>query len=338
MKCERCGMENYDETYYCKGCGLEFGALEMKREFVEEHSEGYDNNLRLPSQTDSTSGSFVDNNIYTKNLYHTDEAVQQEETETHDNYNDNSESDTAKLSLKKNSQSDNVPEYIYNREYDFYSMSDISNRKKRLIVWDRKNKLITLAVVCAVGLFGWLAITFGKFDTEELVYAEPTIEATLPTEPPTYIAELSYSKHTITDFSGEKINVQFPIPRGYEYEFSPYESYASFAGTVDGGQIAILSTVVFKGDIQKEIDYFKGVYEESQNPLVIEKTDTALGEMTVITMSNSSNATVYQVYVKLDKKNYFHISLSNIPESYKKEARKLIDLIVQDTVVDFIKE
>ena len=48
MKCERCGMENYDETYYCKGCGLEFGALEMKREFVEEHSEGYDNNLRLP--------------------------------------------------------------------------------------------------------------------------------------------------------------------------------------------------------------------------------------------------------------------------------------------------
>lgn len=334
MKCERCGRENYDESYYCRGCGLSFGSVDT-----------VDVEYEMATEVLDKSGSYVDNNMYTKNLYSTEEKAEQDKTEAVDNYNYQAEK--ADNILDKNAQSSNVPEYIYNSEYDFYSRAT-NNRRTPLLEWESKDKITMFAVVVLVGVLLWVSIAFGpltsskKSDEVEEYGTQATenviVESTQPTEFTTYKAELSHNKYTITDFEGEKVSVIFPVPEGYKYEDSGYKNNAVYKGVIDGGVVATLSAVVYEGELEKEIDYYEGLLNEDDGPLDVKTKDTDLGEMTVVTMKNASGYTVYQVYVKLDKKTYFNISLSNIPETYEEEAQKLIDMIVDGTESDPIEK
>jgi hypothetical protein len=185
--------------------------------------------------------------------------------------------------------------------------------------------MVIFSVWCRANNNDILAILYSTNQVQPLeIPTAPEVEV--------YAAKLSGSKQTVTSYTDENIAVQFPVPKRYEYEADSSDNFAMFTRRFKNGTTAIFSAVIFSGDVQKEVDYFEDMQAEEGSPFSKEVTDTALGEMTLITLEKpSAGTTIYHAYVKLDNENYFHISLSNVGEDYKPEAKKLIKLVADDS-------
>lgn len=291
MKCERCGMENYDEAYYCRSCGAKM------------------------DKTDKVIG---------------------------DNF-------LAGNPREFFGQDSNQQQYNVTSPYDTTDMNDVySNTEKKQAEFYKTFGNVT-SVVMIIGILLIISAVVFTFAYEEkenpildgiglTTEIEPPVIPTAP-QIDTYIAKISYNKHTITDFSGEQFSVEFPIPEGYEYHNEDINSYASFSRDINNGGVSSLSAVIYSGDVQAELDDFSELQEENRISLKTEVEDTALGQMTIAELDyRASDSVVYHAYIKLDNENYFHITLSGLTKSYKTQAKKLIDLMVQESKVEYIDD
>lgn len=329
MKCERCGMENYDESYYCRGCGL---AMERSDKTVENY---------FPSG--NPKEFFGQNSNYQQS---NNSSPENEYTQRNKNYSYNKRYSRR---IRSYSQNTNPAESYYSMPHTKRVQSTANTNGRAYANAERKlaeayksmGSVISIVTIIIVLII--VAITVFAFwckeNNSDILAITSTTDEIQPLEIPTppvdkiYTARLTYNKQTITDFSEENFVVQFPVPEDYEYQSSNIKGYASFSREINNGVVTSLSVVIFNGDVQEEIDYYSETQEE---PIKTEVTDTQLGEMTVITLTNASGNTVYQTYVKLDDESYFHITLSNVTDEYKIQARNLIDLIVQESNVEYI--
>lgn len=342
MKCRRCGAENYDEAYYCRNCGIEIHNQKNKRsyDYFFAKRNGMREQNRYPQKYDATQPKDSNGHTQQKQKNYTYNKLYNRRIKTYENQIPRTyTSDINKYSNDRYNNAEKVKEYEnHNNPYMFTST---------LI------SIITIIVVLIVVLTVAFSLWYKEQDSDSLgikafIYDTQNIQATqeIPTlETPTisdveiYTAELSGETHTITDFSNNLMTVEFPIPTGYVCQNYNSENYALFEREFNNGAVVTLSAVIFSSDIQKEIDYFSELQEKDGLPFESEVIDTDLGEMTVITLSGrTGGTTIYHSYVKIGDEKYFHITLSNVPEEYKTETRKLIDLIIEDTTVEFKNE
>lgn len=406
MECERCGRENYDESYYCRFCGLK---MDNPDRAIDHTSFSRPNNYLNQYQRNSTS--YQNNNRYSQQKAKSDEVSTNKQHYRYDNTStdnsqyeyDNASTDNSqygydntytdnKQSSYDNTYADNSQQSSYGNTYadskksnydntstdsqqssynnayadskksgddntssksesfEYYSTPPTSKfdyenylahrePSKFDTARDKVLKINNVLYIVGVLVFAILILLFeciSTFHYDIPFFSSTYSQATEPvTEPEDYTAKLSYDLHIVTDSSGEHLDALFPVPDGYKYESSGSDSLATFYRNVNGAEV-IFSTSFFKGELQEEIDYYSGLNGEDGKIFNIDVTDTNLGEMTLITLTREDKTTVYQAYIKVDEEYYFHISLSNIPVEYKGEASKLIDLVIENTTIEFI--
>lgn len=305
MKCPRCGEKNYNEAYYCRNCGLAMGGID---EVGENFSVGNPRSFFGQDENSQPANAFAD-----ENTQQFDERPSKfaNYSPIKRRYNQAYRTQGAQASYGMSSE-------VYSKK-----MTQIS-----IVI------ILTIVVCIAMVILSvWCKET--NHDVVSLFY--PTKEALtleIPTAPKVeiYAAKLSGSKHNVTSYTDKNMAVQFPIPKRYVFENSTSENFAIFNREFNNGTVTQFTAVIFSGDVKKEVDYFSDLQAEDGSPFYKEVTDTSLGEMTLLTLDKKSNGTtIYHAYVKLDDENYFHISLSNVNEEYKTEAKKLINLVVQDS-------
>lgn len=301
MKCPRCGAKNYNESYYCRNCGL---AMEPDIEVGENFTVGNPRSFFGQDDNSKPANAFADENA-------------QQDYERQSRY--------AEYHPPKRYDQDDIVQAVHNVTNESYF---------------KKITQVTIAIILTI-VFCLGMVVFSawcRYNNTDILSIIVSANKVQPLEIPTppdieiYLAKLSGSKHNVASYTDENMVVQFPIPEKYALDEGSSENFAVFKRAFNDGTSTLFSAVIYSGDVQKEIDYFNNLQAEDGLPFHKEVVDTSLGKMTLLTLDKPSSGTViYHAYLKLDDKNYFHISLSNIKEEHKNEARKLIDLIVQDS-------
>lgn len=302
MKCPRCGSKNYNEAYYCRNCGL---AMAPDIEAGENFALG--NPRSFFGQDDNSQPA----------MPFTDENAQQS------------------YERPDNDEEYCPPTVRYNKDESARVIYDVGKT-----IYARKMAQASIIIILVV-VFCLAMVVFSawcKLNNRDVLSMLYSVNQVQPLEIPTapeveiYAAKLSGSKQIVTSYTDENIAVRYPVPKRYVLEADSSENFALYTREFKNGTKAILSMVIFSGDVQKEVDYFENIQAEDGAPFDKEVTDTALGEMTLITLEKTSaGTTIYHAYVKMDNENYFHISLSNVGEEYKTEAKKLVNLIAEDS-------
>lgn len=339
MQCKRCGAENYDEAYFCKTCGAKVHKSKDKSSnnyFLIKPNGFWGQNcyrqkygIYLSKDNDKYTQQPSKNYTYNKQYHRHIKTYSNKTLHTYT-------PDINKINGNKyGGQTDKVSKCQEQNNSYVFASTLIS------VITIITILIISLTVVFALWYkeqdsdsLGIKAFVYGNQKTQEIQVLE------IPTIPhiEIYTAKLSGEICTITDFSNNLITVEFPIPKGYDQDYSN-QSYVSFNREINNDVAVKLSAVVFSSDIQKEIDYFSELQNKNRLSFDLDIIDTDLGEMTVVTLSGGiGKTTAYHAYVRLDGEKYFHITLSNVTEEYKTEARKLIDLMVQNSEVVYRNE
>ncbi len=387
MECERCGKENYNESYYCRNCGARMDnpdqTVERTSFSIPNYLHQYQNNSQHSQQLTKANEVNADNKRYSYNNTSADNRQYSYDNTSADNRQygydntsadnrqygyDNSSADNnqywgdntftdSKQSSYDNTSADDKQSSSYDnaskdsKTFGFYSTPPTSqfdydnyNAHREPSKFDTtrvkvlKVNNVLVKVISVVAILLLLLIEAVPIFFYDMSYFKPHTSATEPvTEPEDYTAKLSYDTHIVSDSSGAYLEAEFPIPEGYIYESSGSASLALFNRNVNGTEVTLTASF-FKGKLQNEIDYYSSLNGQDGKTFNMNVTDTKLGEMTLITLTRADKTTVYQVYVKSKEEHYFHISLSNVPWEYRVEADKLIDLIIEDTTVEFVKD
>ncbi len=362
MKCERCGAENDGENYFCRQCWAE-----LEKSDDDESSFDISKYKKASSyqRTYSNSSNVYDgNNKYINGLYNTDN-----NNYTSNNYADNNRRYSAQNNTRYNNyntQYNSNGDYKYPTEkstYNYYteeslpayktnvyrnSSNNSNNSNNTVCCTDEERQrigrsvdmFIVLSMVVPVAILLIIGSLIAVEDVgvnlsgENSQTIEDTVQATQPTIPK---AELGYSQHTITDFDGENIKATYHPPKGYDFVDYGMDSYAVFESDIYG-KVVSLKTMFFSGDIQEEIDYYKSLEERNGTTVEIDVTDIELGETTLIKVATNGKGINYQIYAKADDEYYFYISMTNVPFEYSDEAEKLIEMLVNDTEISYVKE